>query len=117
MNISQAKQKLTKLGFVFSSPDSPKWGRRNLTESFDFKPNHLLTVPYRDVYIGKATDGWYITSSIHFRGRIFRHHSFNTNWMSRRNICAIGSTLLEAVVQFNTQFWLNELANAPKSKA
>ena len=35
MNLTQAKQRLAKLGFVFNETDVPKWGRRDLTEAFD----------------------------------------------------------------------------------
>ena len=117
MNISQAKQKLTKLGFVFNSPDVPKWGRRNLTESFDFAPNHILNMPYRDVYIGKAKGGWYITSNICFRGRLFRHRSYSTCWMHRRDLFGSGRNLQNTVNDFEAKFRVNELVNAPKSKA
>ena len=102
---------------MFNSPDVPKWGRRDLTEAFDFSPNHLLSVPYRDVYIGTAIDGYYIASHIHFRGRLYRHRSYNAAWMDRRCIFGMGDNLRAAIYNFEAQFRVNELTNAPKAKA
>jgi hypothetical protein len=115
MDIQQAKQRLMKLGFVFDAPGVPKWGRRDLTEAFDFSPNHLLSVPYRDIYIGKSKDGWYIGSSIHFYGRLYRHRAWNARWMDRRSVFGLGNNLQDAVRNFEADFHANESANAPKA--
>ena len=117
MNLKQAKQRFARLGFVFNNSDVPNWGRRDLTEAFDFTPNHLLNIPYRDVYIGKAVGGWYISSHINFRGRLYRHRSYNAAWMNRRNIFGLGDNLRAAVYDFEAQFRVNELINAPRPKA
>ena len=98
-------------------PTVPNWGRRELTEAFDFSPNHLLSKPYRSVYIGEAMDGYYISSSIRFRGRLYRHRSYNAAWMDRRNIFGMGTNLRGAVNDFEANFRVNELVNAPKPKA
>lgn len=116
MNLKQARQRLTRLGFNMDS-ECKKWGTRELTEDFDFSPNHLLSVPYRDVFIGKSADGYYIASHIRFRGRLYRHRSYNADWMSYRNIFASGHALGQAVAIFENQFRANEQLNAPRTKA
>ena len=94
--------------------DSKRFGTRDLTEAFHFAPHHLLSKPFRTVFIGKAVDGYYISSHIRFRGRYYRHRSYNAAWMDRRNIFGLGNNLREAVHDFEAKFRVNELTNAPR---
>ena len=109
MTIAEVARRLTLLGFKMGAvKDVPEWGKRPLTEHFDFRPNHVLTTPYRDVYIGECQGGWYITSHIYFRGRMFRRRKYNVEHMKVRNLFGGGATLAQAFAIFRIEFLANE---------
>jgi hypothetical protein len=97
MNIPQAVSRLKKLGFDMSHE---KWGTIE-AEPYDVGKDHF-TPRHRDVYIGRVKTGWYITSDIKGKMRGYRcRRVFDTNI---GNIIGIGSTLKEALEQFEANF-------------
>lgn len=73
-------------------------------ELFTHANLHVLSVPFRDVFIGKAVNGWYITSHIKFTARRFRCRKYNTFTAELKNIFGHGHTLLDAVEDFEKNF-------------
>ena len=102
MTLNQAIKRLTTLGFKMGLvSDVPHWGRMD-AEPFDIKPDHVLSPPSRDVFIGHVNSGWYITSHIKFKCRLYRHH--HTFDSQRFNIFGGGKTLEEAMLEFEVNF-------------
>ena len=103
MTLSKAIQRLKTLGFNISPSQASDsvWGRQE-PETFDFSPSHITSTPFRDVFIGKAKGGWYVTSHIKFKGRIYRHrHEQNFEIL---NIFGGGKTLEDAMLEFEVNF-------------
>jgi hypothetical protein len=112
MNIRQAAEFLTGLGFTMNpmGADCPTWGRKP-AEVFA-TPHHILSTPFRDVFIGKVRSGWYVTSNIKFKARRKRARLYNTFDHHMANIFGSGDTLLKAMINFETNFKLQmALAN------
>jgi hypothetical protein len=101
MNISQAIKRLTVLGFKMGETGVRDWGRQD-AEPFDFSPSHIVTTPFRDVFIGHVKNGWYVTSHIKFKGRIYRHRYEQS--FEIFNIFGGGKTLADAMTQFESNF-------------
>jgi hypothetical protein len=101
MTLIQAIKRLSNLGFEMGTQDVAHWGKK-FPEKFSFEPHHVLTRPFRDVFIGEAKGGWYITSNIHFEARRYR---YRYTYMARiKNIFGHGKTLNEAVNDFTKNF-------------
>ena len=64
MTYLQTRNKLKQLGFIFSHPKiNPNWGT-HAAEPYNVGKDHFYPI-YRDVFIGKAKGGYYVTSHIH----------------------------------------------------
>ncbi len=106
MTIKQAVKRLEALGFDMSKPrhnfvGTSRYGAQS-AEPFDFGKNHVLTTPFRDVFFAECIGGWYVTSHIKFQARDYRRrHIYQADI---RNIFGGGSTLQEAIEQFETDF-------------
>jgi len=99
MKISQATRNLAALGFKMN--ETGKWGSQP-AEHFPTFKDHVLSTPFRDVYIGHVPKGWYITSHIHFHRRKYRaRHSEPAQLL---NIFGGGKTLSAAMTEFVLNF-------------
>ena len=98
MTIKTASKQLEQLGFTMNS----KYGTAK-PESFT-SPYHILSIPSRNVYIGKAKGGYYITSHINFKARLYRACKYNTFAANVNNIFGHGKTLALAVYNFRENF-------------
>lgn len=99
MNIKQAANRLSsKLGFTMID----KWGKK--TPEVFVTPYHILSTPFRDVFIGKCKGGWYITSHIIFTARRKYSRSHNTFQHCTNNIFGSSRTLKEAIESFEQNF-------------
>ena len=104
MTLRQATNRLKAIGFSISPSQASDsvWGRKE-PEIFDFSPARRITsTPFRDVFIGKVTPCWYVTSHIKFNGRIYRHRYEQS--FEILNIFGGGNTLHKAITEFETNF-------------
>ena len=104
ITITQARQRLAALGFEMGKYGTPNWGMMSPPELFTHGTTHVLSPPFRDVFIGKAKGGWYITSHIKFSARRFRARLYNTYTEELKNIFGHGRTLLDAIQDFENNF-------------
>ena len=106
-DLTEANKLLIEAGFDCNTqPDSPSiWGTVRF-ESFNHEKHigkHHFTPDHRDVFVGEAVGGWYVTSNIigKFRGyrcrTVDHHHKI-------LNIFGHGKTPVEAVQMFLTNF-------------
>ena len=103
MNIKQASQKLSLLGFQMGIDNTPMNFGTIVSEPFfpvgaaDFKPI------FRHVFIGKCHKGYYVTSHIkgYVRMKWERCEPYEAEY---RNIFGGGSTLKEAIDTFVSNF-------------
>lgn len=104
MKITQARKQLTILGFTMNphGAECKNWGRKT-PEQFHTS-HHILSSPFRDVFIGKARGGWYVTSHIKFTARRFRARLHNAFDHSTANIFGGGKTLAKAMEIFTSNF-------------
>lgn len=103
MNIKQVANRLTSLGFTMGAVASiPNWGRKD-PEIFTTNL-HVMSPPFRDVFIGKAKGGWYITSHIKFKARRFHARLHNTFTEEMKNIFGHGRTLELAIADFEKEY-------------
>jgi hypothetical protein len=104
MNIKQAASILTKLGFTMNPPGAncEHWGRKS-AEPF-YTSDCILSTPFRDVFIGKAKGGWYVTSHIKFKARRKHARSYNMYDASVSNIFGHGHTLELAIMDFVKEY-------------
>lgn len=101
MTYLQTRNKLKQLGFIFSHPKiNPNWGT-HAAEPYNVGKDHFYPI-YRDVFIGKAKGGYYVTSHIH--GNMRQYRCRNTYQRRIANIYGGGSTLQEAIREFCTNF-------------
>lgn len=100
MTLKQATARLSALGFKMGT-DSPPHGTIG-AEAFNYAPHKILSTPFRDVFVGQSSDGFYITSHINFTGKRFR--SNQTHQATILNIFGGGATLKEAVAEFEINF-------------
>ena len=105
ISITQVRQRLTALGFTMNTnpTDCKDWGTMT-PELFTHAGLHCLSVPFRDVFIGKSVNGWYITSHIKFTARRFRARRYNTFTAELKNIFGMGKTLKDAIQDFENNF-------------
>jgi hypothetical protein len=101
MTIIQASKRLQALGFNMKGVGSPHFGQMN-PEPFTFGQHHVLTPPWRTVFFAPCNGGWYVTSSIRFEARKYRHrYSYTAQIL---NIFGGGKTLEEAITEFENNF-------------
>ena len=113
MNVKQAANRLTKLGFTMNPQGAscPRFG--TMTPEPFTTEFHIHSTPFRDVFIGHVTgvthlngkrSGWYVTSHIKFKARRYRARMYNTFECHTKNIFGGGDTLLKAITEFETNF-------------
>lgn len=103
ITITQVRQRLAALGFEMGKYGTPNWGMMT-PELFTHGTVHVLSKPFRDVFIGKAKGGWYITSHIKFSARRFRARLHNTYTEEMKNIFGMGKTLKDVIQDFENNF-------------
>ena len=97
----QAIKRLVALGFQMGMARIPRWGW--ITPEFYPVGKDHFTPKTRDVFIGKAKGGYYVTS--HLRGTMRRYRCRQVNKdCDIANIFGGGKTLQEAIDQFCTKF-------------
>ncbi len=73
-------------------------------EPVNLHPHHFVPVG-RDVYVGKAKGGYYVTSHLSGELRLFRQHKKNTDFNAKVcNVFGKGKTQLAAVKDFVANF-------------
>lgn len=107
ISITQVRQRIAALGFEMNplGADCKNYGRMD-AEPYTDSTYHILSKPFRSVFIAKCINGWYITSHIHFNARKFRARLDNTGWVERKNIFGHGVTLKDAVRDFEINYYL-----------
>jgi hypothetical protein len=112
MILIEAIKILSDLGFHMGADDKnvTSWGQME-AEPFDIGKDHVVTEPYpnviiggpcRNVFIGQAVNGWYVTSHIRFSCRRYRCRRIELREI--KNIFGGGKTLEEAVNNFVHNF-------------
>ena len=101
MTLREAAQRLKVLGFQFFEQGGIRWGAM-AAEDFDPGRCHVLSEPFRDVFIGECKGGWYITSHINFSAQ--RCHSQDKHTATILNIFGSGKTLEHALEEFEHNF-------------
>ena len=101
MKLPEAIKRLSSLGFKMGVVDAvPFWGTIEAEPCDSGKDS--FTPLYRDVFIGRAKGGWYITS--HIKGTYRRYRCRNEQQVCRANIFGGGTTLEEALTEFVVHF-------------
>jgi hypothetical protein len=103
MNIFTAKLELVKIGFIFPFADN-NWGRTDTTEIPNVGKNHF-ELKWRDIFIEKTNEVFYITSDLigHYRGYRCRN-LWPFYYLPGYNIFGQGNTLEVAVRDFLINF-------------
>ena len=104
MNVIQAAKRLTALGCKMNptGANCPRFG--TTTPELFTTDLHVVSVPFRDVFIGKAKGGWYVTSHIKFTARRRRARLYNTFGAELKNIFGHGRTLEFAIRDFENNY-------------
>ena len=97
MNIPQAIARLKKLGFDMSHET---WGTIE-AEPYDVGKNHF-TPRWRDVFLGKCLNGYYVTS--HIKGMMRHYRCRQAYEVDIGNIFGGGATLKEAFDKWEANF-------------
>jgi hypothetical protein len=105
MKLKEARKQLERMGFIFPKENkcldgTYRWGYKS-PEDHNTGKNHFQPT-FRDVFIGKAKGGFYITSHIKGKMRQYRcRYWYDTSIL---NIFGHGSTLQAAVDSFVAYF-------------
>lgn len=110
MTRKQAIKRLQSLGFEISKDPYFTWGKM-APEPYDMKPHHF-TPWFRDVSMGKAVGGYYITSSI--KGTMRRYRCRKLHSAHVGNIFGKGTNLELAMADFEHNF-NNKIYNVKKA--